>query len=70
MITQWGGQIQKEVTADTDFVVMGKVPEVHSFPPEELADDPIVKQQQEEEKATYDAYEKVLDGARISISRS
>jgi NAD-dependent DNA ligase len=64
LVTRWGGQIQKEVTADTDFVVMGKVPEVHSFPAEELADDPIVKQQQEEEKATYDAYEKVLDSAK------
>jgi hypothetical protein len=64
LIKQWGGEIQKNVTADTDFVVMGKVPEVHSFPPEELADDPLVKEKQEEEKATYDAYEKVLDQAK------
>lgn len=62
LIAEWGGNVQQKINEDTDFVVMGREPEIETFTPEELAD-PLNKQTQDDEKAEYDAYESVLNKA-------
>jgi hypothetical protein len=62
LISQWGGKVQQSINEDTDFVIMGKEPEIEQFTQDELAD-PLNKQTQDDEKAKYDAYEAVLNKA-------
>jgi hypothetical protein len=62
LITDWGGQVQKNIDVDTDFVVMGAEPKVDQFTADEL-NDPLNKQTQDEEKAAYDAYQAELEKA-------
>ena len=62
LIAEWGGSVQNKITEDTDFVIMGKEPEIETFTAEELGD-PLNKQTQDDEKAEYDAYEAVLNKA-------
>jgi hypothetical protein len=62
LITNWGGQVQKNIDVDTDFVVMGAEPKVDQFTADEL-NDPLNKQTQDEEKAAYDAYQAQLEQA-------
>lgn len=60
LITQWGGQVVNEVNADTDFVVIGKEPEVPAVPenatPDVLANIDRLKRERE-------AYDRVLQRA-------
>jgi hypothetical protein len=63
LITDWGGQVQKNIDVDTDFVVMGAEPKVEQFTTDEL-NDPLNKQTQDEEKAAYDAYQAELEKAQ------
>ncbi len=63
LVTQWGGHIQKEITVDTDFVVMGTVPEVKQFSPDDLQD-PLNRRLLDDQKAEYQAYETELDKAK------
>jgi len=62
LITQWGGQIQKDINVDTDFVVMGAEPKVENFTADEL-NDPLTRQIQEDQKTAYDAYQAELEKA-------
>lgn len=54
LITQWGGRVVDQVNADTDFVVVGKEPEVQALPenptPVQIADN----QRQQAERKAYD----------------
>jgi hypothetical protein len=62
LVTQWGGTIQDKITADTDFVIMGKEPEIPQFTTEELQD-PFNKKKQEDSIAAADAYDTVQQRA-------
>jgi hypothetical protein len=62
LITEWGGTVQDKINEDTDFVIMGKEPQVDEFTPDQLSD-PLNKQIQDDQKAAYDAYETVLNKA-------
>jgi hypothetical protein len=62
LITQWGGKVMDNVTVDTDFVVMGKEPEVKPLTPEQESD-PIEKQRHEEEVRAAERYAEVRDRA-------
>jgi hypothetical protein len=63
LVTEWGGHIQKTINVDTDFVVMGKVPEVRQFTDDELQD-PLNRRLLDDQKAEYQAYEDELDKAK------
>ena len=60
LITQWGGQLQNAVNVNTDFVVLGAVPEVPIQDDEETATD--VARREQAQKAL-DAYEEVRSQA-------
>lgn len=62
LITQWGGNIVDRVNVDTDFVVLGKEPEVPYFTPEELQDAFNVKKQQDAEQAV-EQYQQIVQRA-------
>jgi hypothetical protein len=62
LITQWGGKVQKDIDVDTDFVVMGAEPKVEQFTTDEL-NDPLNKQIQADEQASYNAYQAELEKA-------
>jgi hypothetical protein len=56
LVTAWGGNVTDQVDVNTDFVVMGKVPEIPEFTQEEL-DTPEVQfriKQAQDELAAYD----------------
>jgi hypothetical protein len=63
LVTEWGGHVQKEINVDTDFVVMGAVPEVRQFTADELQD-PLNRRLLDEQKAAFDAFEAELDKAK------
>jgi hypothetical protein len=63
LVTEWGGHIQKEINVDTDFVVMGREPEVRQFTADELQD-PLNRRLLDDQKAEYDAYAAELDKAK------
>ncbi|HEY1923505.1 MAG TPA: hypothetical protein VGG44_12205 [Tepidisphaeraceae bacterium] len=63
LVTEWGGHVQKGIDVDTDFVVMGKVPEVRQFTDDELQD-PLNRRLLDDQKAEYQAYETELDKAK------
>lgn len=60
LITQWGGRVQNQVDADTDFVVMGKEPEV---PNVSDTSDPVRMASVERKKKDLDQYRSVIDKA-------
>jgi esterase/lipase len=63
LVTAWGGRVTDQLNVDTDFVVMGKVPQIPEFTPEE-AENPEnafrIKQAQDE----LAAYDEVLAKAQ------
>ncbi len=59
LITSWGGNVQDKLTADTDFVVLGKVPEIPTYTAEEL-ERPEIQFEQEKKKQEVSAYEDTL----------
>lgn len=63
LVTEWGGHVQKDINVDTDFVVMGAVPEIRQFTEDELQD-PLNRRLQDDEKAEYAAYTAELDNAK------
>ncbi|HEX4052898.1 MAG TPA: hypothetical protein VHX86_01400 [Tepidisphaeraceae bacterium] len=63
LVTEWGGHVQKDINVDTDFVVMGAVPEIRQFTEDELQD-PLNRRLQDDEKAEYAAYSAELDKAK------
>jgi len=63
LINEWGGAMQKDITVDTDFVVMGATPVIKDFSDEDLQD-PLNRRLQEEQQAEYQAYQDELDKAK------
>ncbi len=63
LVSQWGGNVQDKINVDTDFVVMGKEPEVPNFSAEELQN-PINKKALDDAKAELAAYTDVRQQAR------
>jgi hypothetical protein len=62
LIDRWGGQIQKKINVDTDFVVMGAEPVVEDFTDEQLQD-PFYVRRKLDEEADQKAYDDTLDKA-------
>jgi hypothetical protein len=62
LITAWGGQIQKDINVDTDFVVMGAEPKVEQLTPDDH--DPLDIQVHQDQQAAYDAYQAELTKAQ------
>jgi hypothetical protein len=62
LVTRWGGELQDHVTSDTDFVVVGKEPEVPALTKEER-DDPIRAKQFEEASKELKDYNDLLSKA-------
>jgi hypothetical protein len=63
LITQWGGKLQDKIDADTDFVVLGKEPDVPVFSKEEL-DDPFNAKTLADAQAAANAYDSVKQQAK------
>jgi len=59
LVTQWGGKITDKLNADTDFLVIGKVPEIPNYTQEEL-DRPEIQFEQERKKKELAEYEETL----------
>jgi hypothetical protein len=56
LVTQWGGTVKDAIAPDTDFIIMGKEPEVPQFSADDLKD-PFNKQKQEDAITAADAYD-------------
>jgi hypothetical protein len=63
LITQWGGRVADAISVDTDFVILGKEPEVPSTDKKTLEDDPLERARYEAAVAELDAYNKIRDRA-------
>lgn len=59
LVTQWGGKVVDKLGVETDFLVMGKMPEVPNYTPEEL-DDPVKVYEQDQKKKALTEYEDTL----------
>ena len=64
LITQWGANLTSELNVDTDFVVLGKEPEIPSANRDELASDPILKAKYDAAVAEAEAYADISARAR------
>ena len=62
LVTQWGGKIVPKIDANTDFLVIGKVPEVPNYTAEEL-EDPTKKFAQEQKQKEVVEYDELLGQA-------
>jgi len=62
LVRRFGGAVGDKINIDTDFVVMGKEPEIEVLSKAEL-EDPLAVDRVEKEKAAYKAYEAVRDEA-------
>jgi len=56
LVTQWGGTVKDQITPETDFVIMGKEPEVPQFTADELKD-PFNKKKYDDANAAADKYD-------------
>jgi hypothetical protein len=63
LVTQWGGTVMDQVNVDTDFVVLGKEPELPSFSKEEL-DQPLNADKLAKAQAEVDKYHEIIQQAR------
>lgn len=59
LVTQWGGKVAEQLNVETDFLVMGKAPEVPNYSPEELAD-PVKQFEQDQKRKELQEYEDLL----------
>lgn len=59
LVTQWGGQVVEKLDVETDFLVIGKIPEVPNYTDEDLAD-PVKVYEMEQKKKALAEYEEVL----------
>ena len=62
LVTSWGGKVVPKLDANTDFLVIGKVPEVPNYSAEEL-ERPEIKFQQEQKQKEVADYDEVLGQA-------
>lgn len=63
LVTQWGGAVQSEINANTDFLVLGIQPELPDYSQEDLNSDPILRARYDQAQAELDAYERIRDRA-------
>ena len=63
LITQWGGNIVDKVNVDTDFVILGKEPELPVLTPEEMQN-PFEAQRLANAQTKLEEYERVRNTAR------
>jgi hypothetical protein len=64
MIERWGGQVDDEITVDTDFMILGAEPKLLKRPTQQELDiNPLVQQRYEESRQKIDAYNKILEKA-------
>jgi hypothetical protein len=59
LVTQWGGKVTDKLNADTDFLVIGKVPEVPNYTQEEL-DRPEIQFELEKKKKELADFDETL----------
>ena len=59
LVTQWGGKVTDKLNADTDFLVVGKLPEIPNYTQEEL-DRPEIQFDVEKKKKELADYEETL----------
>ena len=64
LVTQWGGNIVSDINVDTDFVVLGREPEIPTASRDELDDDPILKARYDAAVAESEAYAEISAKAR------
>ena len=64
LVTQWGGNIVNDINVDTDFVVLGREPEIPTATRAELESDPILKARYDAAVAESEAYSKISAKAR------
>lgn len=62
LVTRWGGKVQDKINANTDFVVLGKEPEVPALSKEEM-EDPVLKSKYDKAVADLKGYQDVLNQA-------
>ena len=62
LITRWGGKVVDKLTADTDFLVIGKVPEIPTYTQEEL-DRPEIQFEVEKKKKEVADFDELLGQA-------
>jgi hypothetical protein len=66
LIRKWGGIVTDEVTINTDFVVLGKMPAAISEPTrEQIMADPLIEERYEEALQNRELYEKYLSQAKL-----
>ena len=56
LVTQWGGTVKDQITPETDFIIMGKEPDVPQFTADELKD-PFNKKKYDDAIAAADKYD-------------
>ena len=64
LVTQWGGILQPAITADTDFLVIGREPVVPNFTPDELSGNLFNQNKKDEAEKALADYQKVLADAK------
>lgn len=62
LITRWGGKVVDKLSADTDFLVIGKVPELPTYTQEEL-DRPEIQFEVEKKKKEIADFDEILSQA-------
>lgn len=62
LITRWGGTVTDKINADTDFVVLGKEPQIPEKPTD--PNDAVAQKNYEDQQAAYDAYGEISTQAR------
>jgi hypothetical protein len=62
LVTKWGGKLTDKITADTDFVVLGKEPQIPNYTKDELQD-PINAARENEARQAAEAYDNVKNQA-------
>lgn len=64
MIERWGGQVDEEISVDTDFLILGEQPVVLPRPTQQELDiNPLAQQRYEQSLQKADAYNKILKKA-------
>jgi hypothetical protein len=66
MIKQWNGRLVKELTIDTDFIVVGKEPKEMDIPTiQQIENDPEIEETYEKSIEKFDEYQVMLDKAKV-----
>jgi hypothetical protein len=64
LITQWGGQVTDVVNVDTDFVVLGREPQIPEVARDELETNPILRAQYDRAIQELENYQEIVAQAR------